>query len=54
MCADAASIDFPSHHLTTCISEARHCIELASKKMSLEKSVEKEYDPEQYSFLKGF
>lgn len=52
MCADASSIDFHSHDLTTCISEVKHCIHLASNKVPLEKSVEKECD--QYGYIKGF
>ncbi|KAJ3671099.1 hypothetical protein LUZ60_008525 [Juncus effusus] len=53
ICADAASFDLPSNYLTSCISEAKQCIDLCVKKRAIEKSADKQFDPENYAILRG-
>jgi hypothetical protein len=53
ICADAASFDLFPNNLTACIAEAHECIKLCAAKRSIEKSADKQFDPENYAILKG-
>ncbi|CAL9115659.1 unnamed protein product, partial [Musa acuminata var. zebrina] len=53
ICADAASFDLPSGYLTACISEAKQCVDLCIKRRVIEKSADKEFDPENYAILRA-
>ncbi|KAJ1687934.1 hypothetical protein LUZ63_019324 [Rhynchospora breviuscula] len=53
ICADAASFDLPSTYITSCISEANQCIDLCIKKRAIEKSADKQFDPDNYAILKA-
>ncbi|KAJ0985594.1 hypothetical protein J5N97_003950 [Dioscorea zingiberensis] len=53
ICADAASFDLPTGYLTACISEAKQCVELCIRKRAIEKSADKESDPDNYAILKA-
>lgn len=53
ICADAASFDLPSGLLTACISEAKQCVDLCIKRRIIEKSAEKQFNPENYAILRG-
>ncbi|KAL0866039.1 hypothetical protein Bca101_045157 [Brassica carinata] len=51
LCADSASFDLPSFHLSACISEAQECVELASaRRGSLNDA---SMNPENFAILKG-
>ncbi|KAF3515488.1 hypothetical protein DY000_02062050 [Brassica cretica] len=51
ICADSASFDLPSFHLSACISEAQECVELASaRRGSLNDG---STNPETFAILKG-
>ncbi|RWW72116.1 hypothetical protein BHE74_00020096 [Ensete ventricosum] len=54
ICADAASFDLPSGYLTACISEAKQCVDLCIKRRVIEKSADKEFDPENYAILRAW
>ncbi|KAM1822970.1 hypothetical protein ACFX13_025632 [Malus domestica] len=51
ICADAASFDLPSWLLTTCISEAKNCIDLSSKRR--EDSTDKSQNPDDFAILRA-
>lgn len=51
ICADAASFDLPSSLLTTCISEAKNCMDITVKRM--QRSNDKSNDPDNYAILRG-
>ncbi|XP_010538012.1 PREDICTED: regulator of telomere elongation helicase 1 [Tarenaya hassleriana] len=51
LCADAASFDFPSAHLSACISEAQECVELAAARRDSYNDVS--VKPENFAILKG-
>lgn len=51
ICADAASFDLPSWLLTACISEAKNCIDLSSKRR--EDSTDKSQNPDDFAILRG-
>jgi regulator of telomere elongation helicase 1 len=53
ICADAASFDLPSTYIASCISEANQCIDLCNMKRAIQKSADKQFDPENYAILKG-
>lgn len=53
ICADAASFDLPLGSLSACISEANQCVSISIKRRTIQKSAEKEYDPDNYAILKG-
>ncbi|URD77018.1 regulator of telomere elongation helicase [Musa troglodytarum] len=53
ICADAASFDLPSGYLTACISEAKQCVDVCIKRRVVEKSADKEFDPENYAILRA-
>ena len=53
ICADAASFELPSAHLTACISEAKQCVDLCIKRRAIEKSGDKQHDPDNYAILRG-
>ncbi|OVA13874.1 Helicase-like [Macleaya cordata] len=53
ICADAASFDLPSSLLTSCISEAKKCIDLSIARRAKEKSNEKALNPDNYAILKA-
>ncbi|XP_033131444.1 regulator of telomere elongation helicase 1 homolog isoform X2 [Brassica rapa] len=51
ICADSASFDLPSFHLSACITEAQECVELASaRRGSLNDG---STNPENFAILKG-
>ncbi|XP_056847234.1 regulator of telomere elongation helicase 1 homolog isoform X2 [Raphanus sativus] len=51
LCADSASFDLPSYHLSACVSEAEECVKLASSRRgSLN---EGSTNPEHFAILKG-
>ncbi|XP_042395761.1 regulator of telomere elongation helicase 1 homolog isoform X2 [Zingiber officinale] len=53
ICADAASFDLPSGLLTACISEAKQCVDLCIQRKIIEKSDEKQFNPENYAILRA-
>lgn len=53
ICADAASFDLPSSYLSACISEAKQCIDICIAKRAIDKSADKQLDPENYAILRG-
>nr|CAD1824209.1 unnamed protein product [Ananas comosus var. bracteatus] len=53
ICADAASFDLPSSYLTACISEAKQCIDICIAKRAIDKSADKQLDPENYAILRA-
>ncbi|PKA56302.1 DNA repair helicase UVH6 [Apostasia shenzhenica] len=53
ICADAASFDLPSSHLTACIAEAEECFVLSIEKRAKNKASDKQHDPENYAILRG-
>lgn len=53
ICADAASFDLPAAYLSTCISEAKQCVDLCIKRRVIEKSSDKQHDPDNYAILRG-
>ncbi|XP_058074806.1 regulator of telomere elongation helicase 1 homolog isoform X2 [Magnolia sinica] len=53
ICADAASFDLPSGHLSACISEAKQCVDLSLAKREIEKSDDKSLDPDNFAILRA-
>lgn len=53
ICADAASFDLPSGYLTACISEAKQCVDVCMVRRAIEKSANKQHDPDNYAILRG-
>lgn len=53
MCADAASFDLLSGHLSACISEAKQCVDLSLERRAIEKSDDKSLDPDNFAILRG-
>ncbi|GKD79120.1 regulator of telomere elongation helicase 1 isoform X1 [Tanacetum coccineum] len=51
ICADAASFDLHSSLLTSCITEAENCVDLAVARR--DQSYDKSYNPENFSILRG-
>lgn len=51
LCADAASFDLPSGHLTACIAEAKNCIDLSVARRDT--CNDKSCTPENFAILKG-
>lgn len=51
LCADAASFDLPSGLLTTCISEAKNCIDLSASRR--DKSNDKSCNPDDFAILRA-
>ncbi|KVI06000.1 hypothetical protein Ccrd_015675 [Cynara cardunculus var. scolymus] len=51
ICADAASFDLPSGLLTSCISEAQNCVDLAVARR--DESNDKSYNPDNFAILRG-
>lgn len=51
LCADAASFDLPSGLLTTCISEAKSCVDLSVARR--EESNDKSRNPDNFAILRG-
>ncbi|KAI3521617.1 hypothetical protein L1887_11088 [Cichorium endivia] len=51
ICADAASFDLPSSLLTSCISEAQNCVDLAVVRR--DQSNDKSYNPDNFAILKA-
>lgn len=51
ICADAASFDLPSSLLTSCISEAKNCIDICVNRR--ESSDDKSNNPDNYAILRG-
>ncbi|KAA3478611.1 Regulator of telomere elongation helicase 1 [Gossypium australe] len=51
ICADAASFDLSSGLLTACISEAKHCVDLAVGRR--EESNDKSGNPDNFAILRG-
>lgn len=51
ICAEAASFDLPSSLLTTCISEAQNCVDLAVARR--DKSNDKTHNPDNFAILRG-
>ncbi|XP_047306284.1 regulator of telomere elongation helicase 1 homolog [Impatiens glandulifera] len=51
LCADAASFELPSTLLTACISEAKSCMDLSTKRRDI--SNDKSCDPENFAILKA-
>ncbi|KAJ0755472.1 putative DNA helicase [Helianthus annuus] len=51
ICADAASFDLPSTLLTTCISEAQTCVDIAVNRRDALN--DKTYNPENFAILRG-
>ncbi|KAI3523422.1 hypothetical protein L1887_01530 [Cichorium endivia] len=50
ICADAASFDLPSSLITSCISEAQNCVDLAVTRR--DQSNDKSYNPDNFAILK--
>lgn len=53
ICADAASFDLPSGHLSACISEAKQCVELSLMRREIERSDDKSRGPDNFAILRG-
>ncbi|KAG1346266.1 putative regulator of telomere elongation helicase 1 [Cocos nucifera] len=53
ICADAASFDLPSGYLTACISEAKQCVDVCIARRAIEKSADKQHDPDNYAILRA-
>ncbi|KAJ8637753.1 hypothetical protein MRB53_012020 [Persea americana] len=53
MCADAASFDLLSGHLSACISEAKQCVDLSLERRAIEKSDDKSLDPDNFAILRA-
>ncbi|CAA7409948.1 unnamed protein product [Spirodela intermedia] len=53
ICADAASFDLPLGSLSACISEANQCVSISIKRRTIQKSAEKDHDPDNYAILKA-
>ncbi|KAK9066251.1 hypothetical protein SSX86_013572 [Deinandra increscens subsp. villosa] len=51
ICADAASFDLPSALLTTCISEAQNCVDIAVTRR--DESSDKSYNPDNFAILRA-
>ncbi|XP_071712250.1 regulator of telomere elongation helicase 1 homolog [Rutidosis leptorrhynchoides] len=51
ICADAASFDLPSSLLTTCITEAEKCVDLAVARR--DQSNDKTYNPDNFAILRA-
>ncbi|KAL8230357.1 hypothetical protein R6Q57_000135 [Mikania cordata] len=51
ICADAASFDLPSALLTTCISEAQNCVDIALTRRN--ELNDKSFNPENFAILKA-
>ncbi|KAJ9568362.1 hypothetical protein OSB04_004328 [Centaurea solstitialis] len=51
ICADAASFDLPSGLLTSCISEAQNCVDLAVARR--DESNDKSYNPDNFAILRA-
>ncbi|CAH1422593.1 unnamed protein product [Lactuca virosa] len=51
ICADAASFDLPSSLLTSCISEAQNCVDLAVSRR--DQSNDTSYNPDNFAILKA-
>lgn len=53
ICADAASFDLPAAYLSTCISEAKQCVDLCIKRRVIDKSSDGQHDPDNYAILRA-
>ncbi|XP_057969056.1 regulator of telomere elongation helicase 1 homolog isoform X2 [Malania oleifera] len=53
LCSDAASFDLPYGLLTSCISEAKKCIDLSIARREMEKSNDKSHKPDNYAILRA-
>ncbi|XP_076911660.1 regulator of telomere elongation helicase 1 homolog [Bidens hawaiensis] len=51
ICADAASFDLPSSLLTSCISEAQNCVDIAVSRRDI--SNDKSYNPDNFAILRA-
>ena len=51
LCADAASFDLPSGILTSCIAEAKKCLDLSIARRDI--SNDKTLDPNKFALLRG-
>eukprot|EP01018_Ginkgo_biloba_P023975 Gb_04351 [translate_table: standard] len=53
ICAEAASFDLPSSHLSSCIAEAKQCIDLAHIRRTTENAADTSLDPDNFAILKA-
>jgi regulator of telomere elongation helicase 1 len=53
ICADAASFDLSSSHLTACIEEAKQCIDMAHVRITAENVADTSIDPDNFAILKA-
>ncbi|KAL3680444.1 hypothetical protein R1sor_023400 [Riccia sorocarpa] len=53
LCADAASFDLPSTHLTACITEAKQCVDLAISHRGQDNGADASIDPDNFAVLKA-
>lgn len=53
ICADAASFDISSSHLTACIEEAKQCIDMAHVRITAENVADTSIDPDNFAILKA-
>ncbi|KAL2612609.1 hypothetical protein R1flu_024301 [Riccia fluitans] len=53
LCADAASFDLPSPHLTACIAEAKQCVDLAISHRGQDNAADASIDPDNFAVLKA-
>ncbi|KAG6543819.1 hypothetical protein Mapa_014659 [Marchantia paleacea] len=53
LCADAASFDLPSTHLTACIAEAKQCVDLAISHRGQDNAADSSIDPDNFAVLRA-